>query len=905
MTHLRFARLTTAGTITAALFAGSALAQTSDSCGTATAISALGSYVWDNTGNTDSGVDPGGLCVLADGLTNGAIEKDFWFSWTVPAAGDYRLDTIGTADDTILQASTGPCGSEVCVVSNDDINPALESQIDIPGQLGGEVYLLQLGQWQGQAQAQGPGVLNVSIAPAAHPNDTCATPDAVTLAAGTGTFGWSNINATSSDFVGGGSPCVMWGPGGDAVRDDVFMTWVCPANGAYSFDTGGTNTDTIMSIHDGSDCLATCLAHDDDGLNQFMVNGPGESKIVLPGQTAGQSRLIQLGLWNGNAQTAAGFLNIGVVLPPSNDTCSAPTPIGVGSIAYDSTVTSSSNFTGALNGAPAVGGGDDPGSDLFYEFTSPNTSWYQIDTLGGADDTIINVYDGVACAATYLQNSDNEGTTQSRVFVDSGATGPTYLIQVGGWQGGSTAAGILNITEMLPPPGPGNECSTAILAAVGATAFDTTGMTTEGFSDGGGGACPTGFITGMPKQDIFFQFTAPADGDYRFDTLGTGQDTVMMLHQGIGCAATCLAYNDEALPVAVGESRAYAAGLLTGDNILVQVGTWAHTDVPAGVLNINAEAPLTNDDCSTPIAISGEGVTNFNLEHPSITSSGFEGGDPINCPAGIVGNGIGDGVEADVFFAWTAQCDGDYQFSTDPTTGVVDTVISVHSGSDCSATCLAANDDITPGAGGNFLSSVIISGVLSGETLLLQIGMADEILLSGPAQLTVTNLLGACPSTGIVEVACSPASTHGGGGQATMTASTFGAGTPSGLQLQVTDGSPGEFGFFLVASDHTNSLALFNGVLCMDTPFGRYNPNIANNQGFPQLNSIGQFDPSGVFLSLFGNAPSTGGSGYDVPVQLPFSPVGQVITPGDTWAFQCWFRDGASANFSDSIKVNF
>ena len=899
MTNLRFARLSTTSITTAALFVGAAFAQ--DNCATATPISAVGAYAWDNTGFTDSLLTLGAPCLSTDGVVNGAPENDYWFEWTVPAAGDYQLNTIGTGFDTVLQVLLGPCGAESCVAADDDTGSPLpigESQIDLPGQLGTEVYFVHVGQWSNNGQTTGAGILNVLDTPS---NNTCASPDTTSFV-GTGTFPWSNLGASSSDFDGGGLPCLTWGPGGAAPRLDVFFTWTAPAAGAYSFDTGGTGTDTILHIHDGVDCSATCIAFDDDGLGSFPVL-PGESQAIVPGLAMGDSLLIQIGLWNGNAPTGLGFLTINPAVPPANDTCATPTAITTGTIPFDNTTATSSNFIGAFAGAPAVGSGDDPGADLFYVFNAPNNANYQIDTLGSTEDTVLNLYSGADCNATYLQNSQDEGTAQSRVFIVNGTSGQDYLIQAGGWQGVTTTAGLLNVTE-LPLPGPGNECSTAIAVGLGATAFDNTNMTTEGFSDGGGGACPTGFITGMAKQDMFFQFTAPANGDYRFDTLGSGQDTVMMLHQGVGCAATCLAYSDEALPNTAGESRAYAAGLLAGDNILVQVGTWAHTDVPAGVLNINAEAAPTNNDCATPVAINGEGTTMFNLEHPSITTSGFEGGDPINCPAGAPGPAVGDGVEIDVFFAWTADCDGDYQFSTDPTTGVIDTEMSIHSGSDCSATCLAANDDIDV-AGGNFLSSVIISGVLAGETLLIQVGMANETLLSGPAQLTVVNLLGPCPVGGIVEVACSPASTHGGGGQATMTASTFGAGTPSGLQLQVTDGSPGEFGFFLVAGDHTNNIALFNGVLCMDTPFGRYNPNIANNQGFPQLNSIGQFDPSGVFLSLFGNAPSTGGSGYDVPTQLPFSPVGQVITPGDTWAFQCWFRDGASANFSDSIKVNF
>ena len=76
------------------------------------------------------------------------------------------------------------------------------------------------------------------------------------------------------------------------------------------------------------------------------------------------------------------------------------------------------------------------------------------------------------------------------------------------------------------------------------------------------------------------------------------------------------------------------------------------------------------------------------------------------------------------------------------------------------------------------------------------------------------------------------------------------------------------------------------------------------------MNSLGRFDAGGVLQNLAGNATSTGGSGYDVPAELPYSPAGQVIQPGDTWSFQCWYRDqvttpGDSANFSNAIDVLF
>ena len=161
-----------------------------------------------------------------------------------------------------------------------------------------------------------------------------------------------------------------------------------------------------------------------------------------------------------------------------------------------------------------------------------------------------------------------------------------------------------------------------------------------------------------------------------------------------------------------------------------------------------------------------------------------------------------------------------------------------------------------------------------------------------------------------INVGCDPASNHYLGNYVKLDGSSFGSGLGSDLHIDAVDGPPGEFAFLLVSNDGSLNLPVFNGVLCLGTPQGRYNPSAAANQGLPVLNSLAQFDVAGVMQSITGNATSTGGAGFDVPSQLPYSPAGQVIAPGDTWFFQVWYRDllvtpGDSANFSNTIQVTF
>jgi hypothetical protein len=270
--------------------------------------------------------------------------------------------------------------------------------------------------------------------------------------------------------------------------------------------------------------------------------------------------------------------------------------------------------------------------------------------------------------------------------------------------------------------------------------------------------------------------------------------------------------------------------------------------------------------------------------------------------------GGGPGLGQDVAtFTFEGLAPGDYRVTTyaiDPAFGGDDTQVTVVGSADAPQTVVGP----WPGAHGLGVTFTqhVVSTTGTIEVELQQVGAnTDPRIVCNGFQLE--QLVAPPP---MIQVLCDPASDHFQGTYAKMDGSGFGSGLGSGLHVDVSDGPTGEFGFLLVSPDGSQSLSIFNGVLCLGSPQGRYNPTVATNQGLPQLNSIGQFDASGVLQNLVGTATSTGGSGFDVPNELPFAPAGQVIAPGDTWYFQCWFRDqiampGDSANFSNMIQVVF
>ncbi len=882
----RWIHLGVAGVLACAT-TGNALGQGSDGCATPQAILGAGIFPYDTTISTASGLDFGGApCETT-------MNIDVFFAWTSAVAGDTTFSLCTATYDTQLQISLGSDCSAICV-ANDDNSCGARSEIALAGLNAGDTYLIQVGAFT--PGTTGAGSVDISL-PAAPPvNDLCST---ATMISGSGLYPYDTTFATTSGFDGG-DPVLCATSGGTDLRVDAFFDWTAAVGGDFFFATAGGTANPLISMHAGVGCTATCAANNDDG-----VGIDPEARIVLNGISAGDTYLIQVGEWLPSF-AGPGILEIGLWVPPTppaNDICSTATAIvGTGSFPYDRTWAGTSMFDG---GDPLLCAQNESTTfitrDVFWSWTATAAGNFTIDNCGSQNNTILNIHLGSGCGAVCLDsNSIGPCATfsESAVTVTGINVGDVLQIQLGDWEDDptSSAIGILNVSVAAPPPA-NDDCSTATaIAGVGTTVWSNFAATTSNFN-AGMGPCPA-TAPGLVAGDVFFQWTVPADGDYEFTTIGSVADTELALHSGTACSAVCLAHDDNG--GGNFESRIVATGLLTGDPILIQVGTASLVGATmTGTLNIGvAPIPPSNDDCATPTPIAGEGT--FAYSSFDATDSGFVGGDGAVCGQAS----LSAAPYEDLFYTWAPACTGSYRFTTcgQP----FDSVLNVHVGSDCSATCLAgANAGLCSGT----VAAELVFAATAGSTYLMQVGTWGNGVLTN-SSFSITRLGLPCAPSAIV-LLCDPANPHHLGGSATLAASTLGAATPSGLHLECTDGPAGEFGFFLVSSGSTTALNIFNGVLCLDSPQGRYNPQVATNQGLPSLNSLGVFDGSGALQNIVGTSAT--GSGFDVPSQLPFAPAGQTILSGSTWYFQCWFRDqvpplpnpGSSANFSNVAMVPF
>jgi hypothetical protein len=166
-------------TSTLLLLASGALAQGADDCAMATAIAGEGIFDFDNTGATDSGTFA--QCSGAAGALGSSIPDDVWFAWTAPADGDFVVSSCGlspTVDTKIAVYDGDDCMTSAQLSCNDDgpgtSCPNFGSVTALTGATAGQVYLIQIGVWAGQAlpYTQGAGQFEVSsIVPVLNPTN--------------------------------------------------------------------------------------------------------------------------------------------------------------------------------------------------------------------------------------------------------------------------------------------------------------------------------------------------------------------------------------------------------------------------------------------------------------------------------------------------------------------------------------------------------------------------------------------------------------------------------------------------------------------------------------------------------------------------------------------------------------
>ncbi len=323
-------------------------------------------------------------------------------------------------------------------------------------------------------------------------------------------------------------------------------------------------------------------------------------------------------------------------------------------------------------------------------------------------------YDSIDVLVDGIVEQTLPGTDESTTV--SFTAGGTYEVCVVGFVGGtpstesccSVDAGIDN-----------DECTSSIsVGATSTTVFDTTVATDSGIDSG----CGFG-----GTNDIWYDLTATCDGDYTISLCaGSSYDTTLALWDGV----TCPVAGDAPLDCdndGCGTQSEIVVALLAGQTVYVQVAGFLG-DVGAGTLTVTNNAAPLNDTCDTAEVITDGTYTWTNA------CASVSGASP----------GCGGGAPVDIWYEYTAACDGIMTIDTEGTpTG--DTRLAVWDACPSSGGLIVeCNDD-----GGTGLLSLIDFTVVAGTTYFIQVGGFTTGTVPAGAQLTV-----GCAAAPIQDLTC-------------------------------------------------------------------------------------------------------------------------------------------------------
>lgn len=297
---------------------------------------------------------------------------------------------------------------------------------------------------------------------------------------------------------GGGSP-------------DVSYTFTAPMAGTYFFTASaavGSSINPILAIRDGL-CGGPELACNDnadastfDARVAASLSGGETVTVIIDG----------FALAGGEADVTVEFFE---GMCPDDDAGSA-VPVTVSGSTVDSDNTTFSSCGGST------------GNDEQYTFIAPTTDTYAIDTAGSDFDTVLHVFD--SCGGSELACDDNADGLTSRLNIDLVA-GQEIVVVVDAF-GMESGDYDLNIDV--------NACPNAELTGpLPITVTGNTGIELDTSS----GSCTVG-----NAPDFSYTFTAPQDGVYVFDTIGSAFDTAIYAFAGEACAGVELGCDDDGLP---------------------------------------------------------------------------------------------------------------------------------------------------------------------------------------------------------------------------------------------------------------------------------------------------------------------------------------------------------------------
>jgi len=465
-----------------------------------------------------------------------------------------------------------------------------------------------------------------------------------------GTYFGTTANAT----VDGSTTC-----GSSNSTPDVWFCINAPYAGTLVADSCGSAFDTVLSIHQQALILPNTTVYQSQACDDDGAACGGNKSDVRLAVSAGNTYFIRVSGYDG----ARGNYQLNVRILPRNDECFAAAPALVGQ-----------NYASNVN-ATASGGAFDClnpiSKDVWFQYTSGCSGLLAFDTYASNFDTVMAIYDG--CGGTQLDcNDDSNGGLGSFIAINA-AAGATYWIRIGGYvRPFDNLIYTGNIALNIAPLAPANDtCLSPLDVSDSSYAIDTTCAATDAPTLGG--ACGLGDVNAI--NDLWFRYTAPCSGQASISFCDVDFDLVA---SQFSIGDTCPIFPGEENACALVSDACSGAASLTFDVVsggayMIRVGGFAGgalavTSGHATMTIACVEGAPMNDACETAAEIANSPAT------VALIGNLF----------GAANDGSSAGVPdyngADVWYRWTAPCDGALAVSTCGTFVLsnMNTSISVH-----------------------------------------------------------------------------------------------------------------------------------------------------------------------------------------------------------------------------------
>ncbi len=382
-----------------------------------------GAVAGDNSGATKEAGEPN--------HANDAGGASVWYRWTAPANGIYTVDTFGSSFDTLLGVYTGNAVNALTLVgSSDNAGVSAQSRFSFQAAVNTTYYFAVDGKSSGGDSAHSQtGFILLSWSNLPPPaNDNFANAQVIEGSAG---------NVTGRNSVAskeGGEPNHAGNPGGVS----VWYKWTAPATGSFTFNTSGSDFNTLLSVYTGDALNALTVVGSNDDMGRALQSS------VSFNATAGTVYYLAIDGSVGVPGTVTSFTgNLLLNWFPaslSNDNFAQAQVLSGNSGSVANTNAGATRESVEPNHA-----GDRGGRSLWYSWTASFSGPVLFTTLGSNFDTVLAVYTGTSVNtltpvagnddSPYADNLAGHPLSSSLTFTASAGT--TYKIAVDGSGGRS------------------------------------------------------------------------------------------------------------------------------------------------------------------------------------------------------------------------------------------------------------------------------------------------------------------------------------------------------------------------------------------------------------------------------------------------------------------------------------